>query len=70
MPEPTTTKRSNAALSLLLIPIAALIFPGIYNRETPTLLGFPFFYWYQLAWVFLATAVLALVYRLQRGKNE
>lgn len=70
MPEPTITKRSNTALWLLLIPIAALIFPGIYNRETPTLFGFPFFYWYQLVWVFLATAVLGLVYWLQRGKQE
>jgi uncharacterized membrane protein YhdT len=66
--QPTTgaPKQSNASLWLLLIPVAALIFPGFYNRETPTLFGFPFFYWYQLAWVFLATAILALVYKLRK----
>ena len=60
------TTRSNKALWLLVIPVLALIFPGIYNRETPTLFGFPFFYWYQLAWVFVATAVLGIVYKLTR----
>jgi hypothetical protein len=61
------TSGSNKALWLLVIPVLALIFPGLYNRETPVLFGFPFFYWYQLAWVFLATAVLGLVYRLTRN---
>lgn len=54
-------------LWLLLLPVLALIFPGIYNRETPTLFGFPFFYWYQLAWVFIATAILGLVYKLVKN---
>jgi hypothetical protein len=64
--EVTEAKRSNLSLWLLVIPVAALAFPGIYNRETPTLFGFPFFYWYQLAWVFLATAILGLVYNLRK----
>jgi hypothetical protein len=63
-------KRSNASLWLLAIPVAALIFPGLYNRETPTLFGFPFFYWYQLAWVFAATAILGLVYLLRKSHEE
>jgi hypothetical protein len=64
--EVTEAKRSNLSLWLLVIPVAALAFPGIYNRETPTLFGFPFFYWYQLVWVFLATAILGLVYKLRK----
>ncbi len=55
---------------LLLIPVLALIFPALYNRETPTLFGFPFFYWYQLLWVFLATAILGLVYKLTRRQQD
>ena len=39
-------------------------FPAIYARETPTLFGFPFFYWYQFAWVFLTAAITGLVYFL------
>lgn len=57
-------KRNRGWLWLLLLPVVALIFPSLYNRETPTLFGFPFFYWYQLLWVFIATAILGLVYKL------
>lgn len=64
------TRRSRASLLLLLVPVLALIFPGIYNRETPTLFGFPFFYWYQLAWVVLATLILGLVYKLRKTTHD
>ena len=63
-------RRSRLSLLLLLIPVAALIFPGVYNRETPALFGFPFFYWYQLAWVVLATAVLGIVYKLRKTNRD
>ncbi len=70
-PQPNNEpKRSNASLWLLAIPVAALVFPRLYNRDTPTLFGFPFFYWYQLAWVFAATAVLGLVYMLRKNHEE
>jgi hypothetical protein len=36
----------------------------MYARATPALLGFPFFYWYQLGWVVLTSALLYAVYRL------
>lgn len=65
MQEPVENeKRNRGWLWLLLLPVVALIFPSLYNRETPTLFGFPFFYWYQLVWVFIATAILGLVYKL------
>jgi Protein of unknown function (DUF3311) len=34
--------------------------------EDPELFGFPFFYWYQLAWVPLTAALTYLVYRKTR----
>ena len=40
---------------LLLIPMIALALVPVYSRETPKLLGFPFFYWYQFVWVALAS---------------
>lgn len=65
MQEPVENeKRNRGWLWLLLLPVIALIFPSLYNRETPTLFGFPFFYWYQLLWVFISTAILGLVYKL------
>jgi hypothetical protein len=47
---------------LLVLPYLALCFPRLYARATPTLLGFPFFYWYQFAWVILTSCLLWIVY--------
>ena len=47
----------------LAIPYLALCFPQLYARATPGLFGFPFFYWYQFAWVVLTSILLGLVYR-------
>jgi hypothetical protein len=54
---------------LLILPVAALIFPGFYARETPELFGIPFFYWYQFAWIILTAALTGLVYRLAKERN-
>ncbi|QHS51569.1 DUF3311 domain-containing protein [Edaphobacter sp. 12200R-103] len=48
---------------MLAAPYLALCFPQLYAKATPTLLGFPFFYWYQFAWVVLTSVLLGLVYR-------
>jgi hypothetical protein len=57
-----TQRRSRWGL-LLILPYLGLCFPQIYARSTPALWGFPFFYWYQFAWVIAASALLAIVYR-------
>lgn len=51
---------------LLLVPLVGLLIPPIYNHADPKLIGLPFFYWYQLAWVPLSVAVTALVYTKTR----
>jgi hypothetical protein len=51
---------------LLVLPALGLLFPALYARATPTLFGFPFFYWYQFAWVLLTAAITALVYFLAK----
>jgi hypothetical protein len=48
--------------ALLLIPYVALLIPQIYSRNAPELFGFPFFYWYQFAWVILSAALTGIVY--------
>ncbi len=53
---------------LLLVPLVGLLIPPIYNHAEPELIGLPFFYWYQLAWVPISVAVTALVYRKTRGQ--
>ena len=51
---------------LLLVPIIALIFPCWYARHDPMLFGFPFFYWYQFAWVPGGALLTGLVFLLRR----
>jgi hypothetical protein len=48
---------------LLLIPYIALLWLPFYNDVRPSLLGFPFFYWYQLLWVPVTSLLLYIVYR-------
>jgi Protein of unknown function (DUF3311) len=56
---------------LLLIPYAALAWVPFYNRAMPSLFGFPFFYWYQLAWVPATSVLTYIVYRtLGRGNRD
>jgi hypothetical protein len=38
----------------------------IYNRETPTLFGFPFFFWFQMLFAPLAVAAGVLAFYLSR----
>ena len=57
---------------LLAIPCLALLLVPIYARSGPELLGFPFFYWYQLLWVFLAagfTQAASVVIRRARHED-
>ncbi len=52
---------------LLLLPVAGLLWVPFYDRPAPALLGFPFFYWYQLAWVPLTSLLIWLAWRLERA---
>ncbi len=61
--EPRQTPRNRGWLLLLVLPYIGLCFPQLYARTTPALFGFPFFYWYQFAWVILASALMFVVYR-------
>ncbi|HEX7159203.1 MAG TPA: DUF3311 domain-containing protein [Edaphobacter sp.] len=61
MKTPARPKRSKWAW-LLVLPYLGLCFPVLYARNTPSLWGFPFFYWYQFAWVILASLVMGFVY--------
>jgi hypothetical protein len=51
---------------LLLIPIVLPLLTFIYNRETPALLGFPFFFWFQMLFAPLAVAAGVLAFYLSR----
>jgi len=55
---------------LLAVPFVALLYPPLYAREDPELFGFPFFYWYQFAWVFIAVTLTVIVYRATKRSER
>jgi len=61
--ERSTIRRPWWTFVLLALPYLGLCFPSLYSRATPALFGFPFFYWYQFAWVALTSVLLYVVYR-------
>ena len=48
---------------LLAVPIVLPLLVPLFNREDPTLFGWPFFYWFQLSLVALGVLTTSLVYR-------
>lgn len=58
-----------AGLLLGVSIIVPLLVPT-YSRAEPEFLGFPFFYWYQLGWVFLCAVLVVISHRLVRQHEE
>ncbi len=59
-----------AVAVLVLVPIVALMWVGSYAKADPKLWGFPFFYWYQLLWVFIAAGCTWLAFMLIRNARR
>jgi hypothetical protein len=59
------SQRRLAMWVLLLLPFVGLLWVPFYNFTEPSLFGFPFFYWYQFAWVPITSVLIWLVYRSQ-----
>jgi hypothetical protein len=47
---------------LFVIQFAVALWPPLYNKIEPTLMGIPFFYWFQLLWVIVSAVFTAIVY--------
>jgi len=62
------SKRRSAWNWLLIVPALALAFPAMYARPTPALFGFPFFYWYQIAWILVSALITGIVYFVTESK--
>lgn len=61
-----TKKRGFRWIRLLLLPpYIAIPWVASYDRAAPALLGFPFFYWYQLLWIPLGALLLYPIYRAE-----
>lgn len=62
--------RRVATFVLLALPFVACLYPGWYNRIEPEFFGVPFFIAYQMALVFVGSAVMAAVYLLDGGEAD
>ncbi|MFI6352862.1 DUF3311 domain-containing protein [Streptomyces sp. NPDC050743] len=58
----------------LVAPFVAMLWVGSYAKTDPAFIGIPFFYWYQMAWVLISTALTMTAYKLwqrdQRGRTS
>ena len=57
----------------LFAPFVAMLWVGSYAKVDPTFIGMPFFYWYQMLWVLISTALTVIAHKLwqrdQRGRK-
>ncbi|WP_078894137.1 DUF3311 domain-containing protein [Streptomyces sp. CT34] len=67
---PVVTPTRVVAGLCLLAPFVAMLWVSSYARIEPTLIGIPFFYWYQMAWVLISTALTSIAYRLVRREQR
>lgn len=52
---------------LLIVPVVVPLLTVLYNGKDPRLLGFPRFYWLQLAFILLGVATTAFVYQMTKS---
>lgn len=71
---PPTLPRVTASRAIagvcLVIPFVAMLWVGSFTRYSPTFVGIPFFYWYQMAWVLGSTVLTAIAYLLVRREER
>ena len=65
---------SSARWTLIVVLLApAVILPllvPLYDSEDPTLLGFPFYYWFQLAMIPVAVVLTVIAYYLAKAGDR
>jgi hypothetical protein len=65
--EPVPRHRSSAWHLLLVVPVVVPLLVFLFNAKNPYFLGFPRFYWLQLAFILLSVATTLLVYNLTKS---
>jgi hypothetical protein len=71
VPDPQRRSAKDRSLFnwLLVIPVVVPLITPLFNAKEPRLLGFPLFYWLQLAFILLGVGTTTLVYRLSRRRE-
>jgi uncharacterized membrane protein YhdT len=67
-PATRTGSRPNPWYWLLIVPVVVPLITTLYNGDSPRLLGFPRFYWLQLAFIILGVGTTTLVYQMTKRR--
>jgi len=63
--QPSPKPKLHWLRALFILPFVAMLWVSSYNHVAPELLGFPFYYWYQLLWVGISAAIAGIVYKAE-----
>ncbi len=70
LPAPPSASRASPLRILFLVIFIATLTVPFFNKVNPTLFGFPFFYWYQIACVPIASVLIFIVFRAEDKGDE
>ncbi|WJV46278.1 DUF3311 domain-containing protein [Streptomyces flavofungini] len=62
--QPTVTPVRVVIALCLVAPFVAMLWVSSYAKVDPAFIGIPFFYWYQMLWVLISTALTMVAYQL------
>ena len=70
-PQGGSSRRTWVLIVTLLAPavVVPLLVP-LYDTEDPTLFGFPFYFWFQLALIPMAVVLTVIAYSLAKGADR
>jgi hypothetical protein len=66
---PLLTPARVIAAICVIVPFIAVLWVPIYDKATPEVAGFPFFFWWQLLWVAVTAALMGLAYFVVRREE-
>ena len=69
-PRTRVTPTKIAVTAILLVAIVVPLLVPTYDQKEPRVFGFPFFYWYQLLWVFICAALVGLSFWLLKRERD
>ncbi|MFJ6747200.1 MULTISPECIES: DUF3311 domain-containing protein [unclassified Streptomyces] len=78
MPEPAASPDTRQVVTptrvvaglCLIAPFVAMLWVSSYARIEPRFIGIPYFYWYQMMWVLISTALTMTAYKLVQREQR
>lgn len=70
---PTRTSSRGTWITIVVLLLPAVVVPllvPLYDSTDPTLLGFPFYFWFQLALIPAAVVLTVIAYYLAKGADR